>query len=169
MCIRDSIITPYEKGESEPGIAHVFADFIHKIIIEKQNPMKIFGDGEQVRCFTWIDDVAQAIAEYSFVDRTRCEVFNLGNPQPITMRDLARKIFEKAKQRGLFAPSAILEFEHESIHKDDVRIRVPSIDKARSVLGWEPTVSLDEALDRCVEEALSKVAMQNARRREENP
>ena len=162
-----NIITPYEEGEPEPGMAHVFADFIRKIIIEKQNPMKIFGNGKQIRCFTWIDDVAQAIAEYSFIDQTKCEVFNLGNPQPITMKDLARKIFEKVKQRSLFDPSATLRFEYEPIYEDDVCIRVPSIEKACSILGWKPTVSLDEALDRCVEEALSKVAGQNARRREE--
>jgi len=162
-----NIITPYEEAEPEPGMAHVFADFIHKIVVQKQNPMRIFGDGEQIRCFTWIDDVAYAIAEYSFIDRTRCEVFNLGNPEPITMKDLALRIFEKAKERGLFEASAVLRFEHEPAYEDDVRVRIPCIDKARSVLGWTPTVSLDEALDRCVEEALCRVARRNARANKE--
>ena len=151
-----NIITPYEKGEKESGISHVFADFIHKIVIDRQNPMEILGDGEQIRCFTWIDDVASALAKYSFLNITKCEVFNLGNPEPVTMKELAQKIFEKVEQRGVIASSAKLTFNHKPIYNDDVRIRVPSIEKARSMLRWNPTVSLDEALDRCVDEALTR-------------
>lgn len=150
-----NIITPYEKAEEEPGISHVFADFIRKLVIDKQNPMEILGDGEQIRCFAWIDDVASAIAKYSFLDITRCEVFNLGNPEPVTMKELAQKVFEKAKQRGVIDSAAKLTFAHKPIYNDDVRIRIPSIEKAQSKLRWNPKVTLDEALDRCVDEALT--------------
>lgn len=150
-----NIITPYEKTEEEPGISHVFADFIHKLIINKQNPMEILGDGEQIRCFTWIDDVASAIAKFSFLDITKCEVFNLGNPEPVTMKELAQKVFGKAKQKGVFESAAKLTFTHKPIYNDDVRIRIPSIEKAQTKLHWNPTVTLDEALDRCVDEALT--------------
>jgi len=150
-----NIITPYEKAGEEPGISHVFADFLNKLVRDKQNPMEIFGDGEQVRCFTWIDDVAQAIAKYSFRDITKGEAFNLGNPEPVTMKELARRIFEKAKQRGVFERGAKLTFSHKPSYKDDVRVRIPSIEKAQSKLHWQPTVTLDEALDRCVDEALT--------------
>ena len=150
-----NIITPYEKGEEESGISHVFADFIYKILINKQNPMEILGDGEQIRCFTWIDDVASAIAKYSFLDITKFEVFNLGNPEPVTMKELAEKIFDKAKQRGIIANSETLTFKHKPVYADDVRIRVPAIEKARSMLHWNPTMTLDEALDRCIEGALT--------------
>ncbi len=149
-----NILTPYEKGEKEGGISHVFADFIRKIIKDKQNPMVIYGDGKQVRCFTWIDDVARAIAEYSFTDITKCEIFNLGNPEPITMEELALKIFKKAKQRGIIDNSSTLTFNHKSIYEDDVRVRIPSIKKAKSLLHWKPTVNLNEALDKCVDEVL---------------
>ena len=145
-----NIITPYEKGEKEDGISHVFADFIRKIVVDKQNPMDIYGDGKQIRCFTWIDDVARAIVEYSFMDITKCEIFNLGNPEPITMEELALKIFKKAKQRGIIDNSSVLTFNHKPIYKDDVRVRVPSIEKARSILHWNPSVTLDEALDKCI-------------------
>lgn len=146
-----NIITPYERGGEESGISHVFADFIYKIIEKKQNPIEILGDGEQVRCFTWIDDVARAIAKNSFNSSTCCETFNLGNPEPITMKELAQRIFEKAKERGIVSNSTRLTFDYKPIYEDDVRIRVPSIEKVKSRLNWEPTITLDEALDICVE------------------
>ena len=150
-----NIITPLERSESEPGIAHVFADFIHRIVIDKQNPMTILGDGEQIRCFTWIDEVATAVAEYSFIGETKSQAFNLGNPEPLTMKQLAHKIFAMAQERGLVDPSQRLEFTYQPIYEDDVRLRVPSIEKAESILGWSPKVNVDESLRRCFEAAVA--------------
>jgi UDP-glucose 4-epimerase len=152
-----NIITPLEEAEGEQGIAHVFADFIERLLVERRNPMPIFGDGEQIRCFTWIDDVASAIAAYLDDPRTSGESFNLGNPQPVTMKMLAQKIFNMGQRRGFDIPGERLEFEHMPIYGDDVRIRVPAIEKAQSVLGWQPTISLDEALDICLERIGSRV------------
>lgn len=146
-----NIITPYELAESEPGMSHVFADFMRKLLVEKQNPMEIFGDGEQVRCFTWIDDVAETIADTSFGPESRNEAFNLANPEPVTMKELARHIFEKGRERGLVEGEG-LAFDHQPIYDDDVRERDPSIVKAKERLGWDPSVKLDGALDRCLEE-----------------
>lgn len=145
-----NIITPYEKAEPEPGMSHVFADFIRKIIIEKQNPMTILGDGQQVRCFTWIDDVAYAIARYSFDEKTACEAINLGNPEPVTIKQLAEMIFAKAQKAMLISDSNTLKFTHSPTYDDDVRVRIPAIEKAKRLLGWKPTATLSEALDRCL-------------------
>jgi nucleoside-diphosphate-sugar epimerase len=149
-----NIITPYERGEDEPGIAHVFADFIKKIVIDRQNPVEIFGDGEQIRCFTWIEDVASAIAKYSFEPVTDCQVFNLGNPEPVTLKELATKIYNVAKERGVIPAGQHLNFITLPAYEDDVRVRIPFIEKVKRVLGWEPKVKLDEALHRCVDEAI---------------
>lgn len=146
-----NIITPLEEAEEEQGVAHVFADFIQRLLVEKRNPMPILGDGQQVRCFTWIDDVASAIATHVDDPRTSGEAFNLGNPRPTTMEQLAQTIFDLAKRKGFDIPGETLEFDHVPVYADDVRLRVPAIDKARTVLGWEPTVSLEEALDICLE------------------
>ncbi|MFB6271470.1 MAG: NAD-dependent epimerase/dehydratase family protein [Salinibacter sp.] len=151
-----NIITPYEEAEAEEGIAHVFADFIRKVVLERQNPMSILGDGEQVRCFTWIDDVAQAIADYSFSGETSNEAFNLGNPNPVTMKELALRIFAKAQEKGLIATNEELAFTHQPIYEDDVRVRIPSVDKAKAQLDWAPTVDLDAALDRCIDEVADR-------------
>lgn len=148
-----NIITPFERAEQEIGFSHVFADFIERLIVMKENPLTIIGDGEQVRCFTWIGDVAAAIAEYSFDPLTDQEIFNLGNPVPITMKDLARKIFIKAQHKGLIDSDQTLAFKSIPAYADDVRVRIPAIEKAQRVLGWTPALSLDEALDLCIDEA----------------
>ena len=146
-----NIITPYEKGENEIGMSHVFADFIRNIVHEEKNPLPIIGDGQQIRCFTWIDDIADAIARWSFAPSVEGETFNLGNPEPISMRDLARGIFEQAKQLGLLSDqNRALEFETVCSFNDDVRKRIPDISKATSRLGWHPSVGTEEAIRRCL-------------------
>jgi len=145
-----NIITPYEKSEDEAGISHVFADFLRKILVEKQNPMEIFGDGEQVRCFTWIDEVAGAIAANSFSAETTNEAYNLANPEPVTMKELAREIFKKGKERDL-VEGMNLEFDHVPIYEDDVKKRVPSVEKAKRDFGWDPQIKLDDSLERCID------------------
>lgn len=145
-----NIITPYERGEDEPGMSHVFADFIRKILIEEQNPMEIFGDGEQIRCFTWIDEVAEAIATQSFADETQNEAYNLANPEPVTMKELARRIHRSGIERGILDDEP-LEFEHVPIYDDDVKERVPVVEKATRDFDWEPEVKLADSLERCID------------------
>lgn len=147
-----NIITPYEMAEDEPGTSHVFADFIRKIVVEQQNPMEIFGDGEQVRCFTWIDDVAAAIAGQSFTEATRNEAYNLANVEPVTMKELAHRIFALAKERG-FVEGEELAFDHVEIYDDDVKRRLPSVKKAKDDFGWEPSQQLDDVLPTCLDNA----------------
>lgn len=145
-----NIITPYEQSEKETGTSHVFADFLYKILVEKQNPMEILGDGEQVRCFTWIDEVASAIAENSFDSWTENETYNIANPEPVTMKELARRIFQKGREREIVSGDR-LEFKHVPTYDDDVKTRVPSVEKARNHFDWSPRVKLDDALDRCID------------------
>ena len=138
----------------DPGISHVFADFVDRIVRQQQNPMLVLGSGRQVRCFTWIEDVAGAIAEHSFAPITRNEDFNLGNPEPATMLELAQRIYRLYHELLGREPDRPLEFTHGPTFADDVQVRVPSIDKARTTLGWQPRVGLDEMLRRCISHQL---------------
>lgn len=154
-----NIVGLHERSSGEdPGISHVFVDFIQRIVREHQNPMTILGDGQQVRCFTWIDDVARGIADHSFSDATLNDDFNLGNPDPISMADLAQRIYRIYCEETGRDPEGELVFSHLPSFSDDVRVRIPSIDKARDVLGWEPRVGLDEMLRRCVAHELTLTA-----------
>lgn len=152
-----NIIGLHETAEGQDaGVSHVFADFVQRIVVEQQNPMDILGDGRQVRCFTWVGDVARAIADFSFVEATRNQDFNLGNPEPVTMIELARRL------HALYLESTgrkeVLRFRHLPVYPDDVRIRIPSIEKARAILGWEPSVRLDEMLRRVLIHRLGGIA-----------
>ena len=147
-----NIITPHEKGENDLGMSHVFADYIKNIIHKKRTDLPIIGDGEQIRCFTWIGDVARGIAEFSFDERAENQIFNLGNPEPITMKDLANIIYEKARNHKLINGNGDgLKFETTLSFQDDVRTRIPDVSKAKEVLGWEPTLKVSESVERCVE------------------
>ena len=144
-----NIITPYEKAGHEIGESHVFADFIHNIVHHDKNPLPIIGSGEQVRSFTWIEDVATGIATHSFREATKNEDYNLGRNEPVTMVDLANRIHKIAIRKKLIAESK-LTFETVKTFSDDVRKRVPSVAKAEMHLGWKAKTPLNEALEYCV-------------------
>ncbi|NOT47082.1 MAG: NAD(P)-dependent oxidoreductase [Acidobacteria bacterium] len=147
-----NIITPHEVGESDLGSSHVFADYIKNIVKEQRSEIPIIGDGEQIRCFTWIGDVARGIADFSFDERAANETFNLGNPEPITMKALAAIIYDGAKAKNLIGGNGNgLSFKTEKSFPDDVRIRIPDVSKAREILGWEPTLKVSESVERCLD------------------
>lgn len=146
-----NIITPYEKSESEEvGISHVFADYIKNIVVERKHPLPIIGDGMQIRCFTWIDEVAQAIADYSFSDKTDGETYNLGNPEPISMRVLAEKIIKIASTEYLLFPDYYPLYETIGEYKNDVRVRIPDVSKAERELGWKAQMKTDDSIRMCL-------------------
>jgi nucleoside-diphosphate-sugar epimerase len=146
-----NIITPHEKNGDELGISHVFADFMHNLVTEKKNPLPIIGDGEQIRCFTWIEDVANLIGKYSFDSKTDNETYNVGNPEPITMKDLARLIYQEDDE---------LKFETVKNYSDDVLIRIPDVTKAKEELGFNPSLRVKESIDKCLNHYL-EVQRQN--------
>jgi UDP-glucose 4-epimerase len=149
-----NIIAAGEKAGAETGVAHVYADFIRKIVHLKQNPLEILGDGKQIRCFVWVEDIASAIAKFSFEEATDGRAYNLGNPEPVTMLELAKKVHQRAQLMGFLDGSYTLRFSHRPAPAEDVRALIPSIDRARRELGWQPVVSLDGALELCIKEAL---------------
>jgi nucleoside-diphosphate-sugar epimerase len=155
-----NIINSNERAEKEQGFSHVFSDFLDQIVIKSMNPIKIIGDGSQVRCFTWIEDAAKFIAENSFNEITNQKVYNLGNPEPITMKNLAIKIHEKAIARG-FVKSESLKFIYTDSPKFDVKVRIPDVSLAENELNWSPKISLDESLEICLDALNMKKAYSN--------
>jgi UDP-glucose 4-epimerase len=148
-----NIITPHEVGENDLGLSHVFADYIKNIVKEQRTEIPIIGDGGQIRCFTWIGDVARGIADFSFDERAANQTFNLGNPEPITMKHLASIIYDQAREKHLISGNGNgLSFRTEKAFPDDVRIRIPDVSKAKEKLGWEPTLRVTESVERCLDQ-----------------
>jgi len=141
-----NIITPFEAPEEE-GFSHVFSDMVEKILVQKQSPITILGDGEQIRCFTNIYDVAEAIARFSLDARAENEVFNIGNPEPITIKELAGKIVTIGKRFKLLPDDYKLTFSYQPIYADDVKKRIPDVSKIKRVFNWEARIKIDESLE----------------------
>lgn len=155
-----NIITPYERAESEQGVSHVFADLIELIVRRRLNPVPILGDGHQVRCYTWLDDVAGTIATWSCDPATDNENYNVGNPEPVTVRELATMIYDEAQALGLLeTTNKPLEFTTSEIFADDVRRRIPDISKAATQLGFAPTKNTRESIRECLRAAADQLSV----------
>ncbi len=111
-------------------------------------PIQVYGDGQQTRCFADIEDVVRAI--YLLADSREAvgQVFNIGTMAEISILDLAQKV--KALTGS---PSEIVFIPYEQAYAEgfeDMRRRVPDISKIRQQVGFEPRFSLDETLQRII-------------------
>ena len=144
-----NIITPFEKTEEE-GFSHVFSDMIEKILVRRLSPVPVLGDGEQIRCFTNISDVAEPIARFSLRPEIENQVVNIGNPEPVTVKELAAKIVELGKKLGLLGADFRLSFEHQPVYADDVKKRIPDVSKIKQLFDWEAKTRVDASLEQCI-------------------
>lgn len=107
-------------------------------------PITVYGDGTQRRCFTWVGDVVQALITLSEHPGAVGEIFNLGNTEEITIRELAERV------KGLTGSSSPITFvPYEQAYAagfEDMPRRVPSINKIHRLIGYRPTLGLDGIL-----------------------
>ena len=109
----------------------------------------IYGDGTQTRSFSYVEDTVAGII--SLMNSTEYDVFNIGNPNEMTVGKLAEKIIELTDSTS--------EIKYLELPNDDPKQRKPDITKAKTKLNWEPKVNLDEGLAKTiswVKEQLSK-------------
>jgi UDP-glucuronate decarboxylase len=114
----------------------VVSNFIVQAL--REQPLTVYGDGSQTRSFCYVDDLLnglELLMESSFEITGPC---NLGNPQEIPVREIARMVIEQTQ-----SPSRI---ELRPLPQDDPKRRQPVIDRARTLLGWRPRVVLEEGL-----------------------
>jgi dTDP-glucose 4,6-dehydratase len=113
-------------------------EFINQAL--RQEPLTVFGDGRQTRSFCYVSDLIAGIHALA-VSRETGPV-NIGNPQEMTVVELARKIIALTESRS----QVVLK----PLPVDDPKVRQPDIGLARRALGWEPKVALDEGLTRTI-------------------
>jgi len=104
----------------------------------------VYGDGEQVRCFTHVTDVVEACIRLADCEGAVGEIFNVGNDRPVTINQLAERV------QSLVNPDAqITHVPYEEVYGsgfEDIRVRVPDIGKLHRTVGFRPTRTLDEII-----------------------
>jgi nucleoside-diphosphate-sugar epimerase len=114
-------------------------------VIKGQDPLHILGDGSQIRHYTYGGDLAHGIRLAMESDKALNESFNLSTAKSTTVRELAELIWLKV--HGAQRPLKLIS-DRPYVH--DVQRRVPDVRKAREVLGFEATTSLDQMLDEVI-------------------
>ena len=110
----------------------------------KNEPLSVYGSGDQIRCFCHVDDAVRALLLVMDSDITLGEVFNVGNNQQITIMELAKKVIELTG-----SSSTIERISYEKAYPEgfeDMQRRVPDISKIKKVLGWTPEIKLDQII-----------------------
>ncbi|MBM4080460.1 MAG: NAD-dependent epimerase/dehydratase family protein [Planctomycetes bacterium] len=112
-------------------------------------PITVYGDGKQVRCFTYVGDVVAAMIRLTREKKAVGEVFNVGSEQPVTIGQLAQRV------RAMVNPKAkVVYVPYEDAYGpgfEDIRTRVPDVSKLRKLIGFRPSLSLDDILRKIAE------------------
>ena len=124
-----------------PDDGRVVSTFIVQAL--RGEPLTVFGDGSQTRSFCYVDDVVEGLILLMNTPHEVTGPINLGNPDELALLDLATKVLELVGGTG--------RVEHRPLPEDDPMRRRPDIRLGELVLGWKPTVDLDQGLARTVE------------------
>ena len=114
----------------------------------RHEDVTVFGDGTQTRSFTYITDLVDGIIRLMLSDVN--DPVNLGNPREMTIEEIARTIIRMTGSRSRIV--------YQPLPTDDPKVRQPDITRARTLLGWEPKVPLEEGLVRTIEYVRAKIA-----------
>jgi UDP-glucose 4-epimerase len=131
-------------GNVKLAMSHVVPDLVQKVL-KGQDPLHILGDGSQVRHYTYGGDLAKGVVLAMTHPAALNEDFNLSTAESTTVRGLAEVIWRK-----IHGPDRPLQLIHDEPFEHDVQKRVPAVEKARDVLGFEATTSLDDMLDEVI-------------------
>ncbi len=130
-----------------PHYGMVIPRFVERAL--RNEPILVYGDGLQSRCFSSVHDVVRGVLLLAREPRAIGEVFNIGTREEVSVAELARRV------KALTGSSSAIEtVGYEAIYGsrfEDMQRRVPSLDKIRSFVGYEPEVTLDELLHDTIE------------------
>lgn len=123
-----------------PNDGRVVSNFIVQAL--KGEPITLYGEGLQTRSFCYVDDLVEGFLRLMDAPDEVTGPINLGNPGEFTIRALAEKVVELTGSGS--------KIEYRPLPQDDPQQRQPDITRARRILGWEPTVQLEEGLRRTI-------------------
>jgi len=108
-------------------------------------PIRVYGSGDQSRCFCNVKDTVRAVVALAAEPKAVGEIYNVGSQDEISIVDLARRVIARTGSR-----SEMVFIPYEQAYEkgfEDMSRRVPSTDKIKAAIGWQPTISLDQTLD----------------------
>ncbi|MCS5722111.1 GDP-mannose 4,6-dehydratase [Herbiconiux sp. CPCC 203407] len=114
------------------------------------DPLTVYGDGEQTRCFSYVGDVVPALVRLIESDTATGDAFNLGGAEEVSINDLADRVI-----RVTGSSSSIVHVDYADAYSagfEDMRRRVPDYSKAASLVGFDPATPLDEIIKRVATE-----------------
>lgn len=118
----------------------VVSNFIVQALHNKD--ITIYGDGTQTRSFCYVDDLIEGFIRLMNTEDHVTGPINLGNPGEFSMLELAQKVIELTESKS--------KIKHLPLPQDDPKQRRPDISQAKSILGWQPSVNLDEGLGKTI-------------------
>jgi UDP-glucuronate decarboxylase len=135
-----------------PNDGRVVSNFIVQAL--KNQPITIYGDGNQTRSFCFVDDLIDVVIRFMSAPEAISGPINIGNPTEFRVLELAQEILRLTGSSSLIV--------HKPLPSDDPKQRRPDISRARELLGWQPRTSLEDGLKATIayfETALSKDAL----------
>jgi nucleoside-diphosphate-sugar epimerase len=130
-------------GNIKLAMSHVVPDLVQKII-KGQDPLRILGNGNQIRHYTYAGDLARGIRICIEHPNALNEDFNLSTPNSTTVLELAEAIWHHLK------PGVAFRYTSDKPFKYDVQMRVPNVTKAKEMLGFEATTDMDTILEEVI-------------------
>ncbi len=124
-----------------PEDGRVVSNFIMQALTSQ--PITIYGDGQQTRSFCYVDDLIEGMIRLMNSPDEVTGPINIGNPGEFTIRELAEKVVEMV--------GADAELAFRDLPVNDPMQRKPDIGKAKSILGWEPTIPLEQGLEKTID------------------
>lgn len=145
-----NVVSPLESHEREGG--HVFVDFYRKLFIERTPKIEIYGNGQQVRCFTWVEDVTNTVVDFITDQRTDNQIFNIGGNEAKNMIELKDILLQIGREKNILPP----DYNPETITGTkffgvDVQLRVPSTEKIKKILGWICQTNFKKCFEKFIE------------------
>ena len=115
----------------------------------KNEPLSVYGSGDQIRCFCHVDDAVRALFLVMDSEKSIGQIFNVGNDQQISIVELAKKVIDIAGSSSTIATLPYLQAYAEGF--EDMLRRVPDISKIKKSLGWSPKIGLDQIIQDVVD------------------
>jgi UDP-glucuronate decarboxylase len=125
----------------------VVSNFITQALLNQ--PITIYGDGSQTRSFCYVDDLVQAFEKSLATKSSILGPLNIGNPNEISMLDIAKKILELTNSKS--------EICFKDLPLDDPKQRKPDITKVEKALGWSPKISLEDGLKMTIDDFARRI------------